>query len=150
MDDLESYAGPRFDGGGRRAVLRSAAAAVATLGLAACTPFKSKSEQERRLTTPRAPRSAMGGSSTVDEKAPVAPTAPPVTISAKAPAGVRGVARQIGHSPSAALPVLKAVSPAGETAPTLPSSDPVWHLLRRSTFGPTRFFKVEGDRIPRH
>lgn len=112
----------------RRRMLTLAGAGIATVGLAACTPLKPVLPVA--TSKPVAPKPV----APAPTAAPKPGTAPNVV--AGDPGGVVSVP---GTRTSAALPILRAsaVAAPGEAVPNLVGTDPVWHLARRATFGPT-------------
>ncbi|MDQ1648918.1 MAG: hypothetical protein QOG60_975, partial [Frankiaceae bacterium] len=108
---------------GRRQVLTVAGAGVVTAALASCTPL-----------SPTASLTSATAAGTAGSGAALAPTAV-----ATDPAASAGVAGSGAARSTATLPILRAQSvvAAGAPVPNLLGTDPVWHLLRRATFGPT-------------
>jgi uncharacterized protein (DUF1800 family) len=108
---------------GRRQVLTVAGAGVVTAALASCTPL-----------SPTASLTSATAAGTAGSGAALAPKAV-----ATDPAASAGVAGSGAARSTATLPILRAQSvvAAGAPVPNLLGTDPVWHLLRRATFGPT-------------
>ncbi len=113
---------------GRRQVLTVAGAGVVTAALASCTPLAP-------VTSAASSSSGSAGSGSS--------VAPKVVATDPAAAGVAGVAG--APRTSAQLPILRAQSVVADGAPVpnLVGTDPVWHLLRRATFGPTQALVAE-------
>src|SRR4051812_28880244 len=131
----------------RRTLLALAGAGAATVGLASCTPLKPTAAPASGKASAAAPVGATAGASATGSASsgPVGGAAP-VYGSASASGSGKvtasnpdGAAAAPGRPQGSSLPILKAsvVAAPGETLPNLLGADPVWHLLRRATFGPT-------------
>ncbi len=113
----------------RRNLLALAGAGIATVGLASCTP--TTPTKTTSTSTPKPATTTTKPTATATPKPTASATPKPTATATPTPTpSATGSATPTPTPPASS-------SPTPETLPNLLGTDPVWHLLRRATFGPT-------------